>query len=77
MKKASQHIIYNSDGTWSLRKSGATKATKKFRTKQSAISYGREIAKRQGATLYVHTRNGTVEKKSSFGSSSPKAKRIK
>lgn len=77
MKKASQHIIYNSDGTWSVRKSGATRATKKFSTKQSAISYGLEVAKRQGVTLYVHTRNGTVEKKSNFISNNQKVKKVK
>ncbi len=67
MSKSSttQHIVPGSKG-WSVRKGGATRASKIFKTKREAVAYGVKISKKQGAELYIHRRDGLVQNKRSF-----------
>lgn len=67
MAKNSQHVIPNPNGGWSVKKGGASRATKVFDTQKQAISFAREVSRNQGSELYVHRRNGTVRSKDSFG----------
>jgi hypothetical protein len=41
-----QHVVPNG-GKWSVRKAGASKVTKTFRTQKEAISEARETAKKE------------------------------
>ena len=66
MRSVAQHIVENSDGSWSLMKTGALKATKKFGTKKAARIYGIRIAKNQKTDLYIHRKDGMVEAKISY-----------
>ncbi|MCC7246246.1 MAG: DUF2188 domain-containing protein [Saprospiraceae bacterium] len=52
------HIIKRDDG-WVLRKDGATKASKKFPTKQDALESAYDL--RSSYDLVVHSPDGTVE----------------
>lgn len=67
MSKNSQHVVKNSNGGWSVKKSGAKKATKNFSTQGEAISLAREIAKNQKTELYIHRENGRIRDKNSYG----------
>lgn len=60
MKKIAQHIIKNPDGGWVVRKQGSSKATKVYNTKDAAVEEGKKIAKNQGATLYIHGKEGKI-----------------
>jgi len=62
-----QHVVPNPKGGWSVKKGGASKATKTFDTQKKAISYAREVSKNQGSELYVHKRDGTIRSKDSYG----------
>ncbi|MGI9174748.1 MAG: DUF2188 domain-containing protein [Rhodothermales bacterium] len=66
MSKNTQHVVRSPDG-WSVKKGGAKRASKTFKTQQEAISYGKKISKNQGAELYIHRKDGMIRKKSSYG----------
>ena len=61
-----QHVVPNG-GKWSVWKAGASRATKTFDTQREAIERAREIARNQGAELYIHGRDGRIREKDSCG----------
>ncbi|MBD0285394.1 MAG: DUF2188 domain-containing protein [Flavisolibacter sp.] len=65
-KKSTNHVVPSSSG-WSVKKSGAAKASKSFETKDEAIKYGRELSKNEKTELYIHKKNGMVQEKNSYG----------
>lgn len=65
--KRSQHVV-PSGGKWSVRKSGASRASGVFKTQDEAISRARDIAKSQGTELYIHGRDGRIRERNSYGS---------
>ena len=66
MSKKSQHVV-PSGGKWSVRSAGAKRASGTFKTQQEAIKKAREKARREGAELYIHGRDGRIRERSSFG----------
>ncbi len=67
MFKNSQHVVPNSSGGWSVKKSGSSKATQSFETQKEAISFGRQISKNQNAELIIHRKDGTIRDSNSYG----------
>ena len=67
MSKASKHVVPSGTGGWAVKNSGAIRATRTFETQQQAVSYGRDAAKKVGAELYIHRRDGTIMDKRSYG----------
>lgn len=65
-KKRTQHVIFRPGGGWSVKKGGASRATKRFDRKEDAIRFARKISKQQHADLYIHRRDGMVIEKESF-----------
>lgn len=65
MNRTTQHVVRSPDG-WSVKKGGAKRASKSFKTQQEAISYARELSKKQGAELYIHRKDGMVREKNSY-----------
>ena len=66
MSKPGQHVVPGPEG-WSVRRAGASRATKNFSTQKDAIDAGREIARNQGTELYVHGTDGRIRERSSYG----------
>lgn len=69
-----QHVVANQKGGWSVRKSDSSKASRVFDTKADAVGYGKELAKKQHAELYIHSKDGTIIEKKSFGSTTTSSK---
>lgn len=67
MSKTSKHVVPNPSGGWSVKNSGASRASKVFDTQQQAVSYARDTAKKDRTELYVHGRDGTIKQKNSYG----------
>lgn len=67
-EKTSQHIVKDAKGGWVVKKGGSSKATKYFDKKQDAIDWGRKVAKNQKAELYIHSKDGKIRSKDSYGS---------
>lgn len=65
-KKSSVHVITDSKGAWSVRKSGAAKATKVFDTQKEAVSFARGDAKKGGRELFIHGRDGSIRQSDSY-----------
>jgi hypothetical protein len=67
MTKKDKHVVANTSGGWSVRRAGASRATRTFSTQADAVRYGKEIARQERTGLYVHRRDGTVKEKDSYG----------
>lgn len=66
MTMKGQHVVPR-DGKWSVRKAGSDRVTQTFETQREAISAARQIARNQGAELYIHGRDGRIRERDSFG----------
>jgi hypothetical protein len=55
----SQHVV-PSEGGWSVKRAGASRASRVFRTKSEAVSYGRAVARSNNVELVVHSMDGRV-----------------
>ena len=67
-----QHVIRAVGGGWSVRTTGAAKASKTFPTQEAAIVHGRALAQKNGAELYIHRADGTISERSSYAPSPAK-----
>ena len=56
------HVIY-SRGEWKVKREGTPRALRVFRTRESAIDYGRKLGRNQRLNLYVHRMDGTLCKR--------------
>lgn len=66
MTKKSNHVVPSSSG-WSVRKAGASKASKTFDRKEDAVRYGKVISKNEKTELYIHKKNGMIQDRNSYG----------
>ena len=67
METTSQHVVKDADGGWSVKKGGASRASKHFDTQNEAIVWGRNVAKNQHAEFYIHGKDGKIREKDSYG----------
>lgn len=71
MSIKSQHVAPNPSGGWSVRRSGSIRASRVFETREAAVRYARDKAKKERTDLYLHGVDGMVREKSSYGSDRP------
>ena len=67
MAKSSHHVLPSLDGGWSVKKSGAERASKHFPTQAKAVSWARDASKAAEGELVIHRRDGTIRNKDSYG----------
>lgn len=63
----SHHVVPNPNGGWDVKKSGGSKASAHFDTKQQAVDRGREISRNAGTEFVIHKKDGTIQRKDSHG----------
>lgn len=63
----SQHIIQTNGQKWAVRKGLSSHATKIFETQKEAIQFGKTIAKKKKADLFIYSREGNIRKRFSYG----------
>jgi hypothetical protein len=68
MVKNSFHVIATPKGGWAVKKRGASRASKRFDSKESAIIWGKKISKDEGAEFVVHGRDGMITSRDSYDS---------
>lgn len=66
-KNNTHHVVPAPRGGWSVKKGGATRASKLFLTKRAAESYARKVSIREKTELVIHRRDGTIQRKDSHG----------
>jgi uncharacterized protein YdaT len=67
MAKTSQHVVPHPKGGWSVRQSGASRATRVFANQSDAVRFAQKVAREERTELYVHRKDGTVRQKDSYG----------
>ncbi|MFZ5972545.1 MAG: DUF2188 domain-containing protein [Bacteroidota bacterium] len=65
-KGKSQHVVPH-DGEWAVKRGGSERATTVVPTQKEAIKIATEIAKNQGAELFIHGRDGQIRERNSHG----------
>ena len=66
--KNSQHVIPNhKGGGWIVRKSDSSRASRTFRSKEEAVGYAKEVAKKHHTEVYIHRPDGMISSKDSYG----------
>lgn len=66
MAKPSKHVM-PAGGKWSVRSTGAKRATAVFDTQKEAVAKGRELAKASKTELYIHGADGRIRERNSYG----------
>lgn len=62
------HIVPNSDrGGWDAKRPNAERASKHFDTKQEAMDWSRELAKKEGLEMIPHLKTGQIQNPNSYG----------
>jgi len=67
MARKSHHVVPNPKGGWSVKKGGASRASRTFTNKHAATNYARKISRRQGSELIIHRKDGTIQKAAGHG----------
>lgn len=67
MTKPGQHVVPNGS-KWSVRRAGASKASRTFATQAEAIDKARDTAQKQKTELFIHGRDGRIRERNSYGS---------
>lgn len=66
MAKKGQHVVPHGEG-WAVRKAGSDRVTSQHATKAGAESAARQIARNQKTELIIHKKDGTIQKRDSYG----------
>jgi hypothetical protein len=66
MAKKTNHVVPSSSG-WAVKKSGSSRASRVFGTKDKAVDYGRKLSINERTELYIHKKNGMIQNKNSYG----------
>jgi hypothetical protein len=60
MTQNSRHVAPTLDNRWSVRRSGASRASRIFDKKAEAVAYAKTQALREHTDLYIHGKDGMV-----------------
>lgn len=67
-KRKEIHVVPNKDkGGWDAKKNNAERASKHFDKKEDAMQWSKEKAKKDGAELIPHKRDGKIQNPNSYG----------
>ena len=67
MSRNSYHVIPVRDGNWSVKRSGAIRASRTFGVKAEAVSFGRNLSANHNGELVIHRKDGTIQNANSYG----------
>lgn len=67
-KRKEIHVVPNADrGGWDAKRNNAERASKHFEKKEDAMQWSKEKAKKDGAELIPHKRDGKIQNPNSYG----------
>ncbi len=67
-KQKTHHVVPNNErGGWDIKKGGASRASAHAKLKQDAEDIARGISKNQNSELYIHGKDGKIQRKDSHG----------
>jgi len=62
-RKAAIHVTKHKSGGWQVKKEGAQRALKLFKTQKEAIDHAKMIEKEKGTGYIIHKADGSTRKK--------------
>jgi hypothetical protein len=62
-KNGAYFVSTHPDGGWQVKKAGAQKALKRFKTKAEAEEYAKTVAENQGTNVVRKKKDGKIQKK--------------
>ncbi|WP_428414929.1 DUF2188 domain-containing protein [Pararhizobium sp.] len=65
MSSKGKHVV-PSGGKWSIREAGSSRASRTFTTEDEAVEAAKKIARIEGATLYIHGKDGLIRNRRSY-----------
>ena len=66
-KQGDVHVIRGNNGGWQVRVEGKTRAQSIHNTQAEAATAAKQIARRNNAELLIHSRDGRIRDRSTFG----------
>ena len=67
-KRNEIHIVHNSDrGGWDVKRNNAERVSKHFGTKDVAVDWAKNVAKKNNAELIPHRMDGQIQNPNSYG----------
>lgn len=54
MKQTNHVVPSETQGRWTVKKSGSIRISRSFDRKEDAVRYGRELSRREETELYIH-----------------------
>jgi predicted site-specific integrase-resolvase len=66
-KPSNVHVVPTANGKWTVKKSGAERASKRFDKQSDAVEWARIKSKTERSELVIHKRDGTIREKDSYG----------
>lgn len=66
-KPRQHHVVPNGENGWDVKRDGAKRISYHSHNKQDAIDRARVISKNQNTELYIHGKNGAIQKRDSHG----------
>jgi hypothetical protein len=66
MAAKGQHVVPNTRGGWSVRQTGAQRASRVFDSEAEAVLFARARARESRSNLYVHRRDGTIRERGTY-----------
>ena len=60
------HVAPSGDG-WKVKKAGQGRVTASFETKRDAVDYAKTLSRDKRVDLVIHSKNGRIERKDSYG----------
>ena len=67
-KKKTTHVVPNKEkGGWDVKKGGQKQPISHHRTKDTAVKSGRKTGKKEINELYIHGKDGKIQRKDSHG----------
>jgi len=67
MSGKNQHVTPGKSGGWQVKGTGNSKATKVTDTQKEAITIAKSIAQNKQSEVVIHSRNGQIRQKDSYG----------
>jgi hypothetical protein len=65
--KKSHQVVLNYKGGWAVRNSDSSRAVRVFKSKDEAVGYAKNAARRDRSEVYIHRKDGTIMEKNSYG----------
>lgn len=61
-----QHVLPRSDG-WGVKTAGASRDSRVFPKQSQAINFAKKVAKNNKVELFIHSRDGKIRERNTYG----------